>query len=57
MTTVISNIKRTVAGAVRGHVHIDRFAVLEWIILLLMWAISLATLYLLWWKANPPWWA
>ena len=28
-----------------------------WIVLALMYLILMATLYLIWWKANPPWWA
>lgn len=28
-----------------------------WILVVLMYVVLFATLYLIWWKANPLWWA
>ena len=28
-----------------------------WVLILIMYVVLFATLYLIWWKANPLWWA
>lgn len=57
MTTQVTDIRRAVTDVFRWRVHKEQLPIVEWLVLLLIWAISLAMLYLLWWKANPPWWA
>ena len=46
--------KRAVHNFIHGRHQADPLGVAEWVLLFIMWLISLATLYLLWWKANPP---
>lgn len=35
----------------------DVHQIATWIVIALMYLILAATLYLIWWKANPLWWA
>ena len=54
MASQAARFKDALQNFVHRRIHGAPLPIAEWILLFMMWAISVLTLYLLWWKANPP---